>query len=232
MGVFDSLKSVIDGQESEAAKQLQIDNFKTALEQCETNLDKLNADLLKVRSDILKLREEIDFAEQYLPYFERLKTGYTKRSDALKNRERAVLSDLTRYKSERDSLELYFSGKKVSLHFLPMGVNPTNYLEKLKNERIPQKEQELENIQSVEITDTDLLADKDFREWLKARVNVDFAANELVKSQEKYLQDLKLFKTVAKDNTKGLDFKLDALPYELQVVEVTEQKITVSKVVV
>ena len=186
--------------------------------------------MLKVRSDIIKLREEIDFNEQYLPYFDRIKIGYTKRSDSLKNREKAAQSDLTRYRSERDSLKMFFDGKKVSLHFFPMGANPQSYLDKLENIYIPNKEKELKNIQSTEITDADLLADRDFREWLKARVNVDFAASELVKSQEKYVQDLKAFKAMARDNTKGFDFSLDALPYELPLVNIIEQKLTVSRV--
>ena len=228
--VFDSLKTLTDGQESETAKQLQIDNFKSAVLGCESNLERLNSELLQLKSDIVKVKEDIDFETNYLPHFQNLKTGYTKRSDALKNREKSALNDLARYKSERDSLELFFAGKKVSLHFLPMGANPDVYLQRLTNEYIPQKQRELENIQSVEITDTDLLADKDFIAWLKARVSVDSAVNELVKSQAKYLEDLKLFKSLAKNNAKGLDFAVDSLPYELNTVSIVDEKIGLSKV--
>ena len=231
LGVFDSLKTLTDGQESETAKQLQIDNFKSAVLGCEENLERLNSELLQLKSDIVKVKEDIDFETNYLPHFQNLKAGYTKRSDALKNREKSAQNDLARYQADKAALEMFFAGKKVSLHFLPMGANPDSYLQRLTNEYIPQKERELESIQAVEVTDADLLADRDFIAWLKARVNLDHAATELVKSQAKYLEDLKLFKSVAKDNQKGLDFAVDSLPYELKLVDIVDEKIGLSRVI-
>ena len=230
LGVFDSLKTLTDGQESETAKQLQIDNFKIAVSGCEENLERLNSELLKLKTDIVKIKADIDFEVNYLPYFDKLKTGYTLRSDALKRRETSAQNDLSRYQADKAALEMFFQGRKVSLHFLPMGANPDRYLQKLTNEYIPQEEQELESIRAVTVTDADLLADRDFIAWLKARVNLDHAATELVKSQGKYLEDLKAFKALAINNSKGLDFAVDSLPYEVKVVDIVDEKIGLSKV--
>jgi chromosome segregation ATPase len=222
------MKASQDKASSDLERRLKLAEYKVALQECRDNLKKLESSLRFKCQEICALEDNIYFEQNYLPFHEQFKTGFTVYSDEKNKRIKAVENDISEYTAKANLINRRLSGEKVYV-VPPIGRTMEEYLT-FTNKIIGDKEQELERVKGQELPN--LLNDDDYRLWLQSRVNIDKPLQDLITAQNGYVSAMRKFKTkIDEDNSYCLDFKVFDLPNTLKVVSIVGDKITLSSTV-